>query len=108
MNGTKPVWAISPFLIGAPVLRILPASKPMPARLLAYLPIISPAANIESKVSSAEILTQDENCLVLVPRPAAIGVAVDVSPLDSILYISATSDIRLFFSACMMTADAII
>ena len=66
---------ISPLRIGAPSGRMRPISKPMPARLLAYFAIISPAANILSSVSSLVISTQLENCLVVVPRPANTGVA---------------------------------
>ena len=53
----------------------LPTSRPMPARLAAYFAIISPDANIESKLSSALINTHELNCFVGVPRPASTGVA---------------------------------
>ena len=74
-KGTSPVCLISPLRIGAPIGRILPISNPIPARFDAYLAIISPAAKIESNVSSAVIKTQLENCLVGVPKPASTGVA---------------------------------
>ena len=74
---------ISPPRIGDPSGRNLPISKPMPALLLAYLAIISPEANIESKSSSLRIRTQLLNCLVGVPRPASTGVAKVNNPSDA-------------------------
>ena len=70
-----PVCMISPPRIGEPNGRSRPISKPMPARLLAYLAIISPEANMLSRSSSLRIRTQLENCLVGVPSPAKTGVA---------------------------------
>ena len=70
-----PVCIISPPRIGLPIGRNLPISKPIPALLLAYFAIISPAAKIESRSSSALINTQLLNCLVGVPKPARTGVA---------------------------------
>ena len=70
-----PVCMISPPRIGLPNGRSRPISKPMPARLLAYLAIISPDAKILSRSSSLRISTQLENCFVGVPRPASTGVA---------------------------------
>ena len=65
--------------------RNLPTSNPMPARLLAYFAIISPDANILSRSSSLRIRTQEENCLVGVPRPARTGVARVNRPSDAAL-----------------------
>ena len=70
-----PVCLISPLRIGAPNGRILPISSPIPALFEAYFAIISPAAKILSKVSSAVINTHELNCLVVVPSPASTGVA---------------------------------
>ena len=70
-----PVCMISPPRMGEPSGRSRPISRPMPARLLAYLAIISPLANILSRSSSERMSTQLLNCLVGVPRPASTGVA---------------------------------
>ena len=70
-----PVCMISPPRIGLPKGRKRPISRPIPARLLAYLAIISPDAKILSKSSSLLISTQLLNCFVGVPKPASTGVA---------------------------------
>ena len=74
-KGIIPVCMTSPPLIGEPRGLSLPISNPMPARLLAYLAIISPEAKILSRSSSVLINTQLLNCLVGVPNPAKTGVA---------------------------------
>ena len=70
-----PVCITSPPLIGEPSGRNLPISNPIPARLLAYLAIISPEAKMLSRSSSLLISTHELNCFVGVPSPARTGVA---------------------------------
>ena len=70
-----PVCITSPPLIGDPRGRSLPTSRPIPARLAAYLAIISPDAKMLSRSSSVLIRTQELNCFVGVPNPASTGVA---------------------------------
>ena len=99
-NGISPVCCISPSRIGLPNGRIRPTSNPIPARLLAYLAIISPLAKMLSRSSSLRISTQLLNCLVGVPKPANTGVASVKRPSECCIviffYVTHASRVGLF------------
>ena len=69
----------SPFLIGLPIARILPAPTPMPAFWLTYFTIALLVALILSKLSPVSISTQLLNWRCGVRTPAITGVGREIS-----------------------------